>query len=253
MPGTDSLSLVHLITEVNLFAYPRCGSHFFLYCMAGLYDIVTSNDPRLSPAEVIDRATELNPDVLYALTLREPGVALHPVHFNANNNGMHGLPTESERLTIVLIRDPVATVYSLFRFWRDRLGLVTDLTTEWLASQFLSYADFYDRALEVLARQKERGLLVRWEQLVAGPQALESITEFTGIAPKLRPSFVWSMTQFENFVRPGERTFYRSGTNAAWSADPLWGEILSRVGEFSFERFGYGSIARDAETVRTCM
>jgi hypothetical protein len=98
------------------------------------------------------------------------------------------------------------------------------------------------RATEVLARQEDRGLLVRWEALVKSPRALEDIVTFVGLAAKLRPSFVWTLTQFDQFVKPGNRTFYRSGSNTAWKSDSQWVRILSSLEDQSFHRFGYGSI-----------
>jgi hypothetical protein len=238
----DTYHFGQLVPTVNVFAYPRTGSHFFFYCLSGLFDLVAFAHPHLNDAEAIDRERELNPEMLYLLGLHDPRVPRHPIYFNALTTGTHGFPAVSAFLTIVLIRDPIATAYSRYRVDRDRWGDATVLTSDWLRSELFRYSDYYNQALNVLADQEERGLLVRWEDLVVGKEALERVVAFTKHTPKLKPSFVWSATRFENFVRSGKRTFYRSGTNSAWQVDSEWVEVLSRVESPSFERFGYASI-----------
>jgi hypothetical protein len=230
----------HLLREVDYFAYPRTGSHFFHYCLSGLFDLVTSFQPYLKHPEVRDRQNELNPDVLYALSLREPGAAFQPLHINAPT-GMHGLAEDSDGTVIVLIRDPIATAYSRYRVERDRWHGISQLTPEWLREELSRYCTFYDRSFEVLDRQGQSGLLVRWEDLVEGPAVLQQTAVFLDLVPKLSASFVWSMMRFRNVVGPSPRTFFRCGTNTAWTADPQWVETLGDLDSFSFERFGYQS------------
>jgi hypothetical protein len=242
----------NLTKQIKTFAYPRTGSHYFTYCLTGLFDLIALPNGYLHNQEAIERQNELNPDVLYALGLRESGALLQPVHFDPLSNGTHGLSTESESQIVVLIRDPIATAYSRYRVERDRWGGVTELTADWMRDELVHYADFYDHAFAVLARQQNRGLLLRWEDLVAGPQALERLATFVGVVPKLRPAFVWSLMRFENFVRPGNRTFYRSGRNEAWTADTTWRSVLSSMRDLSFERFGYTSVANYLQTAMHC-
>ncbi len=231
-----------LITEINVFAYPRVGSHFLYYCLSGLFDCVTPPHEFLQHSEAVSRQDELNPDALYALSLREPGVPWQPVHFNPLANGVHGTPVESDCKTILLIRDPVVTAYSRYRVELSRWGGLTRLTNEWLRHQLLSYSQFYRIGFDVIGRQEEHGMVVRWEDLVAGPEALEQVVMFVGAAPKLKPSFVWQLTRFDNFVKPGERTFYRSGSNDASLWDPQWVAALTQIEDLSFADFGYASI-----------
>jgi hypothetical protein len=126
-----------------------------------------------------------------------------------------------------------------YRVERDRWNSLEKLSVEWVRGELSGYAGFYDKAFEVLDRQGDRGMLLRWEELVAGPWPLERLVRFVGLVPKLRCSYVWSVTRFENFVKPGNRTFYRSGKNDAWKIDPEWVQLLSQMKDFSFERFGY--------------
>ena len=243
-----------LIKEVNIFAHPRTGSHFFHYCLTGLFDVVTMPHAFLHHGEALSREKELNPEALYALDLRQPTVPLQPLHVNALVGGVHGLPVESDCSTIILIRDPISTVYSRYRVDRDRWGGIKELTAEWLKDQLLRYAFFYDRGMDVLDRLGKRGILVRWSDLVAGPEALERVVDFVGLTPKLQCSFVWSIMRFGSFVGPEPRTFYRSGSNTAWHKDSHWINTLAAMEDLSFERFGYLSISEylsDAEEAST--
>jgi hypothetical protein len=228
--------------ELRLYAYPRVGSHFFAYALTGLFDIVTPPHEYLRHQEAIDRKSELNSDVLYALSLRDPRVPFRPLRLNAVASGVHGLPLETEHQMVLLIRDPIATAYSRYRVERDRWGGVTTLSVEWLRNELSSYTAFYQSSLEILQRQARRGLLMRWECLVESPAELERLVEFVGIEPKLRPSYVWNLLNFDNLVKAGRRTFYRSGSNKSWMADADWINAMAQIGDFSFERFGYGSL-----------
>src|SRR5579872_3299530 len=83
-----------LLKEVNFFAYPRTGGHFFYYCLSGLFDLVVSPHQFLHHEEALDRQNELNPDVLYALDLREPDVPYRPVRADALVAGVHATPID---------------------------------------------------------------------------------------------------------------------------------------------------------------
>ncbi len=231
-----------LVKSVNGFAYPRTGGHFFNYCLTGLFDYISLPHPYMHIQEAIERQTELNPEVLYALLLREVAAPFCPVHFEWLSNGVHGVPRESDLPTIVLIRDPVATVYSRYRTRREGWHNVSQLSVEYLRAELLHYTSFYDEALAVLSRQTDRGLLVRFEDLVAGPQSLDRVVAFIGTTPKLQTSFVWNLMRFDNVVKPGTRTFYLAGDNTAWATDEPWIAALSSMKDLSFERFGYSSV-----------
>src|SRR5579872_7208729 len=185
-----------LIKELDYAGYPRTGGHFLNYCLAGLFDIVTPPHRHLNNAEAVERQSELNPDVLYALDLRDSAVPFQPLQLNPGGRASHDVPTVSGRATLVLIRGPIATAYSRYRVERDRWGGITELTVDWLREEFTRFSAFYNTCLDVLEQQGERGLLVRWEDLVAGPEAMERLVAFVGLAPKLKCSFVWSMLRF---------------------------------------------------------
>lgn len=244
--GTDSVNDTYhfgfLERELRVYAYPRTGSHFFAYALTGLFDIVTPPHQYLRHQEAIDRKSELNSDVLYALSLRDPRVPFRPLRLNAVASGVHGLPMETEHQMVLLIRDPIATAYSRYRVERDRWGGITTLDVEWLRNELSMYAAFYDSSFEILQRQGRGGLLMRWERLVESPAGFERLVEFVGIEPKMRPSFVWNLVHFDNFVKTGHRTFYRSGSNQSWMEDAEWIKALAQLGDLSFERFGYGSL-----------
>jgi hypothetical protein len=78
------------LKEFEYFAFPRVGSHFFYYCLTGLFDLIGLPHEHLTSIEAISRQEELNPLALYALKLREDGIPFQPVFFNALSNGMHG-------------------------------------------------------------------------------------------------------------------------------------------------------------------
>ena len=237
-----------LTKTVNCFSYPRAGGHFLNYCLSGLFDFIWLPQSHLHDPEAIGRQTELNPDVLYALQLREPG-PWRPVFFDWISNGIHGVATASEFDVIVLIRDPIATAYSRYRVQRDRFKDLAQFGSAWIRAELLHYSAFYDQAFVALESLQDRGLLLRWEELVAGPEALERVAAFLNIVPKLWPSFVWSLTRFDTFVKPGDRTFYRSGSNVAWREDKQWVATLSELEDLSFERFGYPSLVAHLDAV----
>src|SRR5260370_4970325 len=95
-----------LTEEIQLFAYPRVGSHFLAYCLHGLYDLVALESCRSNNPEVCAREQELDAHALYALELREDGAAYRPLWVNAIPNGIHGMPVSSANRSIILIREP---------------------------------------------------------------------------------------------------------------------------------------------------
>jgi hypothetical protein len=62
-----------LLTEIDVFAFPRTGSHLLAYCFAALFDSVSllPEIHRKLP-EAIARQNELRAEALYALDLRKP-------------------------------------------------------------------------------------------------------------------------------------------------------------------------------------
>ena len=169
-----------LTEEIHRFAFPRTGSHFLTYSLNGLFDLVTFPHAHLHNAEAIARQTEINPEVRYALDLREEGAGYHPLFVNTVAGGTHGLPFASDKRRMILIRHPLPTLYSLFRVNRDRWGAVIDEPAAWLQGQLAGYLDFYHAAFDVLAGDPERTLLVRYEALTSGPEALEEVVRFVG-------------------------------------------------------------------------
>jgi hypothetical protein len=227
-----------LIKQIDVFAFPRTGSHFLNYCCQGLFDLVSLPHDQLDNAEAIARQSELNEEPLYALDLREPSVPFQPVWINPLATGMHGVPGKGQSPALLLIREPLATVYSLFRVG-PRWGQQHQLTDSWIQTQLDHYAHFYTEGWKMLEAFPEETMLIRYEELVAGPEVLEKLVQFAGLKPKLKPWFVHNVTRFQNMARPGARTFYSEANNAAWRSDSAWMECLERVSRVSFPEFGY--------------
>jgi hypothetical protein len=233
-----------LAKEIDYFAFPRSGSHFFLYCCSGMFDMISFLLPEIfHSTEAIERQQELKESVLYTLDLREANAPFEPVWFNRLATGIHGLPGKGPTPAIILIRDPVAAAFSRYRVNQSRWDTpVEDLRT-WLENLFTEWEIFYDVSFERLAASPANTLLVRYEALLEGPEALEEVARFVGVRPKLRPSFVYETTRFERFVRPGERTFFRQGQNSAWKNDAAWVELIASLPERDFRRFGYSTLS----------
>jgi hypothetical protein len=227
-----------LLKEVDIFAFPRTGSHFFAYCFSGLFDSVSllPQDFRTLP-EAISRQNELNVEVLYALSLREPGVPFQPVWLNSLVGGPHGMPVPCEHPVLVLIRDPIATAFSAWRS-RHRLGYTLETARD-VNVHLDKYESFYDAAMRLREQGPESVLMVQYELLTASFHMLERVVDFVGLRPKLAPRFVHWLTRFENFVGEGKRTFYCEGDNQAWRRDEQWCALLRQAGMRDFARFGY--------------
>jgi hypothetical protein len=231
-----------LATRIDMFAYPRTGSHFFRYCTQGLFDLVAIPGPAVDNAEAIDRQRELEPDILYALDLREDGVPYQPVWFNATAGGEHGTPVATPFPRVILAREPIATVYSGYRVARDRPDwpqkLDADLPT-WLGHRFRSYHRFCTAASVLLAAEPDRTFIVRFDELRASPELLERLVAFVGVTPKLRPSLVHRLTRFDTIARPGERTFYRSGDDDAHRRDDAFTAAIASMSLPDFSPFAF--------------
>ena len=115
-----------LLKQVDVFAFPRTGSHLLAHCFAGLFDSISllPEVHRTSP-EAISRQDEIKTEALYALELREPGVPFRPVWLNPLTGGVHGTPMKSNNPALLLIRDPIATAFSAWRA-RRRLGFILE-------------------------------------------------------------------------------------------------------------------------------
>lgn len=168
-----------LLKQVDVFAFPRTGSHFLAYCFAGLFDSISMLPEihRTSP-EAISRQDEIRTKALYALELREPGVPFQPVWLNPLTGGVHGTPVESNHRALLLIRDPMAAAFSAWRA-RDRLHFVLESSND-LNDHLDKYELFYDAGLDLFNRCGARVLLVRYEELTAGFDVLERIVELSG-------------------------------------------------------------------------
>lgn len=226
-----------LAKQIDFFAFPRTGSHFFRYCTVGLFDLVALPQPSTDDPEAIDRQRELDPLALYILDLREDGVPYVPVCFNARANGQHGIPVLGDCPAVVLMRDPMPTLYSFYRVARDRWGERIDRPAAWVRAKAKRYAEFYDAGLAIAAANPGRVLVLRYEDLAASPEALRRLVDFVGVRPKLRPELVHEVTRFERFARPGARTFYRAGDNDAWRSDADWAAILKEADLPDLTRF----------------
>lgn len=227
--------------RIDFFAFPRTGSHFFNYSCEGLFDLVWFPTPGIDRPEVVERQRELDAGSLYALGLREDGVPYAPVHFDHVANGQHGRPLKGDSPVVLFIRDPIATVYSYYNAATTRWGMGERMgdPASWVSDKFQRFAAFYRHAFAVLADHPDQTLLLRFEDLVAGPEALGRLVDFVGVRPKLSPAFVHGATRFDTIVRPGARTFYRAGNNSAWRADAVWRSILDRIVLPNFSVFGY--------------
>ena len=227
-----------LLKQVDVFAFPRTGSHLLAHCFAGLFDSISllPEVHRTSP-EAISRQDEIRTEALYALELREPGVPFQPVWLNPLAAGVHGTPVESNNTALLLIRDPIAAAFSAWRA-RRRLQLILETPND-LNDHLDKYELFYDAGFDLFNRSGGRLLLVRYEELIAGFDVLERIVAFVGLKPKLTPRFVHWVTRFQNFAKEGNRTFYQEGDNQAWRNDETWCRLLSQAGNRDFSRFGY--------------
>jgi len=252
-PATSALRDLYyfgkLAKEIDHFAFPRSGSHFFLYCCSGMFDMISFLLPESFHSTAIDRQKELNESVLYMLDLREANAPFEPVWFNRLATGIHGLPEIGATPAIILIRDPVAAAFSRYRVNEARWNTPVQDRRSWLESLFTEWEAFYDRGLERLAQSPANTLLVRYESLLAGPEALEEVARFVGVRPKLRPGFVYEITRFDRFVQPGERTFFREGRNHAWMNDSAWVELISSLPDRDFRRFGYTTLSSYLQAV----
>jgi hypothetical protein len=239
-----------LTEEISYFSFPRAGSHFFVHCLNGLFDLITFPHEHLHNAEALARQTEINPEALYALDLREEGSIHQPLYLNASagGGGPHGLPFRTNKRCIILIRHPLPTLYSFYRVNRDRWGATIDDPAVWLETQLSAYVNYYTAAFAVLDADAEQALLVRYEELISGPQALEDVAQFVRLKPKLSPAFVHWVTAFERFARPdggGPRTFYRAADPRAYAADPVWRKLVESLDCSRWQPFGYGADAED--------
>jgi hypothetical protein len=232
-----------LTRRFDYFAYPRTGSHFFRHCTAGLFDLVTLPGSAIDDPEAVSRADELDPEMLYALNLREDGVAYAPVHFDAAPRGQHAEPAMGEHPVIVLVRHPLAAIYSQHRVLRDRRSQAVSDTRRFLQGHLRKFAAFYEAGLAVRREHPDRTLWVHYEDLLASPEPLERLVRFVGAGPKLRAAFVHRVTRFDTITRPGERTFYREGDNDAWRRDEAWVEAVASVEIPDFGPIGYPDAA----------
>ncbi len=223
------------IRRIDTFAFARTGSHLFRYCTMGLFDRVEI--PRPDNMEVESRQEEIEPAALHALSLREEGVPYSPIAFNTRATGQHGFPEKGSDPMVVLIRDPIPTFYSFFKVTTERWNQAIEDPATWLRAKCERYIAFYDTAFKQIATSPSDSLLIRYEDLIASPEPLYELVSLVGIRPKLSPLFVHPITRFDSFTRPGKRTFYRSGDNAAWKADPQWCDILLRADLPDLARF----------------
>jgi hypothetical protein len=269
-----------MITLVK-FSFPRTGSHFLTHILSGLYDAedaalalasgaaagaganavpvaaspVTAAVETVGSAvetvavapwvneEVLTRDNELNPAALYALSLRERDGWQAPLLIETGRTGMHGKPGDLREgeFAVVLIRDPLATVFSYYRVLRDRWEPGVAFDADSVRVNLEAYGEFYDAGWALKQQRPSNVALLRYERLVASPEETRYLVNFLNYRPKLEPEFVWEVTRFQNMVTPGERTFYREANNEAWKRDAYFVECVKGAGDFDFTRFGYGN------------
>lgn len=252
------------------FSFPRTGGHFLTHCIRALYDTEPENSDPIGgvawhdqpsgavqgihlrgQAEIADRERELNPITLYALTLRANDGRRSPLNFVHGRTGVHGIPgglLPGEK-AVVLIRDPLATVYSLYRVWRDRWEPDIPFDAGSVYYHLCEYCRYYDAAIVFKHDNPHNVNIMRFRDLAAGPESLRDLCNFLDHTPKLEPEFVWHMTKFENITTPKARTFYRQGNNEAWRSDPDFFSMLTQVGEFDFTPYGYPPLAESLQNL----
>lgn len=223
----------------DYFAFPRTGSHYLWACLTGLLDLVFYPNEHVENPEARQRALELNPHAFYVLRLRDDGVPYQPVYLDAAPQGLHGVPEAGSSPAVILIRDPHPTIYSYYYTATERWGAQIPDRVAWMRDAYRQYREFYDAAFAVVARQPGRALLIRFEELRAGPATLDQIVKFIGVQPKLSTEFVHWWTDFSRITQPGVRTFYRGGNNEQWRQDAGWKADLERVQPGDFSRYGY--------------
>lgn len=228
-----------LASRLDYYAFLRTGSHFLWNCFTGLFDLVFFENEFVYDEEAMQRRKELEPMALYALKLRSDTVSFQPVFINAAPNGLHGQPQDGPNPIIILIRDPYASIYSLYLTACERWGLKIDNTAVWIEENFTYYREFYDKAFQLFEDNPDKVLIVSFEALKAKHDELQKIVDFVGVTPKLKSEYVFWWTRFERITKEGKRTFYRSGNNDLWKEDKPWREALEKaqVGEFS--KYGY--------------
>lgn len=257
-------TLIQGAPVVLQFSFPRVGGHFLTHCIRALYDtdpdpasanggiIWPSQSPSAArgdilppPAENADRDNEINPLSRYALTLRDTPGALCQLNLIHGRTGMHGAPGDIRpgEFAVVIIRDPIATIYSLYRVMRDRWSPETPFDASSVHHHLTQYQLFYQTAFDLKQRFYYNLKIVRYERLTESPEELRSFCNFLGIRPKLEPEFVWHITKFENFAAAGPRSFYRQGDNNAWRADSAFCRLLGPSADLDFTPFGYAPVA----------
>lgn len=228
-----------LAKRCDYYAFPRTGSHYLWACLTGLLDLVYFPNSHVENPEARGRAEELNPYAFYVLRLRDQEVPYQPVYLNAAAQGTHGLPVAGEWPTIMLIRDPHPTIYSWYHTAIDRWGAKIPDRVTWLRDAYQHYRDFYHAAFTVQRNAGARALLLRFEELKAGPEPLERLVAFLDVQPKLAPKFVHWWSDFDRITRAGPRTFYRGGNNTRWREDSAWRADLDKCEPGDFSEFGY--------------
>ena len=236
-----------ILKKVDLYTFPRTGTHFFMYCFTGLFDtVMVLPDDLLGHSEAITRQDELDDRALYGLELREPGAPYQPIWLDPiKGPGFHQTPAAGPNPILITIRHPLAASYSAWRS-RTRLTLAVETPAE-LRAHLDWYEKFYDAALQLAGDPSAKTLLIRFEDLVRSAEPLERVVAFLGQTPKLSPRFVHWITRFDSFVKDGQRTFYRQGHDEAWREDDDFVRLLAASGPpRDFRRFGY---ALDQATV----
>ena len=206
--------------RIDYYAFPRVGSHYLFHIFSGLYDLVLLDSADFKTNKYLTRSKEINEIALYALRLGDLNLPRSaPIFINPNPNGIHGKPKDFGHPIICLTREPVASIYSLYRLKRDRFKEGIDDVGLWISEKFKEYFEFYKCALSINEKSSSKFLFLKYEDICRSWQQLSEICDFIKESPKLDPKFVHYMTRFDNFVNDENRTFYREADNAKWRND----------------------------------
>lgn len=214
--------------RIDYYAFPRVGSHYLFHIFSGLFELVLLDSDDFKTTEYLSRSKEIDEIAHYALRLVDLNVPRSsPIFIHPNPNGIHGEPHDFGNPIICLTREPVASIYSLYRLNRDRFNEEIKDVGLWIRGKFKEYSEFYKCALSIEEKRSSKFLLLKYEDICKSWQQLSEICDFIEEFPKLDPKFVHHITKFDNFTKSENRTFYRDGDNTKWRNDEEFVKNLS--------------------------
>lgn len=248
MSCTSAPNLIRNIKEFDYYAFPRTGSHFLMINLGGLFDLevvrqgtLAQDNKRHLSKEERSRTRELRPFVLLLLKQRWPSWEKSPVRIYANPSGVYHSTIKARDLPIlVMIRNPIATMYSLYNLFVSRFKYKVGDIRNFVEKNLDAYRKYYQPAFE-LQKEGHPLLMIRYEELLTSPAPMEKICKFLCVTPKLNPSIVFFMTRFKVITKIKYRTFYRHGNNQAWKRDLMFLEAVKPFLAMEWEEYGYES------------